>query len=200
MSEYHVAPKDDFFRSDLNFNDLYPDSIQLLARRHWTPLHIARLVAGFLAGDGHEKILDIGSGAGKFCLAAAHYAPDSRFYGVEQRDYLIGHALAVQKALGVKNVSFLRGNFTQLDLSQFNHFYFYNSFYENLEDQDRIDELIPYSEAIYARYVRHLHAGLKQMPKGTKVVTYHSLNEEIPLGYELVETLENGDLNFWRKR
>lgn len=200
MNEQDVLSTGDFLRNDTNFNELYPDSIQLMARRHWTPLHIAKLATTFLADDPGCKILDIGSGAGKFCLAAASYAPHCRFYGIEQRDYLIRHALKAQKVLDLHNVSFLRGNFTQLNLRDFNHFYFFNSFYENLDDLDRIDEQVPYSEAIYSHYVRSLHSALKNMPKGTKIVTYHSLNEEIPLGYDLVETLENGDLNFWKKR
>ena len=37
------------------------------------------------------------------------------------------------------------------------------------------------------------------MPRGTKIVTYHSLMAEVPVGYELVDTLESGDLRFWRK-
>ena len=38
------------------------------------------------------------------------------------------------------------------------------------------------------------------MPKGTKVATYHSFHGEIPVGYEMVESYQNDDLNFWIKK
>ncbi len=38
-----------WFDSDDQFNDLYPASIQILSKQHWTPLETARKVAGFLA-------------------------------------------------------------------------------------------------------------------------------------------------------
>ena len=37
------------------------------------------------------------------------------------------------------------GNFTQLDFKNFDHFYFYNAFYENLAGTDKIDDSIDYS-------------------------------------------------------
>lgn len=189
-----------FLSTDVAFDYLYPDSIQVLAKQHWTPLHIARLATSFLTSGPPSKILDIGSGAGKFCLAGACFAPQHYFYGIEQREYVVAAAKSAQKKVGMSNVSFMQGNFTQLDLRQFDHFYFFNSFYENLNDEGRIDNNIDYSEALYKYYVRYLHRGLQSMPKGTRIATYHSLYEEIPLSYDLVDTLEGGNLNFWLKR
>lgn len=190
-----------FLETDADFNNIYPPSVQALARQHWTPLYIAKLATAFLtSGPSPAKILDIGSGSGKFCLAGACFAPEHHFYGIEQREYLVEEATLAQKKIGVSNVSFKHGNFTQLNLHQFEHFYFFNSFYENIHDEGRIDENIDYSESLYSYYVRYLHSGLQSMPVGTKIVTYHSLYEEIPLSYDLVDTLEKGNLNFWMKR
>ncbi len=199
MSEYAQASVSNFFKSDINFNDVYPLNIRRLSIRHWTPIHIAKLAAGFLADEG-SKILDVGSGVGKFCLAGAYYAPDAQFFGVEQRESLVRRAVWAQRTLAIENVSFIHGNFTQLNLKEFNHFYFYNSFYENIDDIDRIDDEIDYSEALYEYYVRYLYNGFQQMPKGTKIVTYHSFQQEIPKGYEMVESHQNGDLIFWVKK
>ncbi len=199
MSEYAQASVSNFFKSDINFNDVYPLNIRRLSIRHWTPIHIAKLAAGFLADEG-SKILDVGSGVGKFCLAGAYYAPDVQFFGVEQRESLVRRAVWAQRTLAIENVSFIHGNFTQLNLKEFNHFYFYNSFYENIDDIDRIDDEIDYSEALYEYYVRYLYNGFQQMPKGTKIVTYHSFQQEIPKGYEMVESHQNGDLIFWVKK
>ena len=192
-------PEGKYLKSDTHFNELYPPEMQMLARRHWTPLHIAELATTFLASDG-GRILDIGSGVGKYCLAAAYQAPDAHFFGIEQRKYLIGHALRAQKKLGVRNVSFINGNFTQLNLNEFDHFYFFNSFYENIDDLDRIDDSIAYSESLYEYYILYLYKGLEQMPRGTKIVTYHSFEEEIPPGYRLMDTMSDGDLKFWLKQ
>lgn len=65
MNEDTLTGNDTFLRSDTDFNELYPPEIQMLARRHWTSIHIARQAASFLASKD-SKILDIGSGVGKF--------------------------------------------------------------------------------------------------------------------------------------
>jgi SAM-dependent methyltransferase len=199
MIEHTQESIGNFFNSDANFNDLYPLNIRMLASRHWTSINIAKLAVGFLAGKG-SKILDIGSGVGKFCLTGAYYAPNSQFFGVEQRESLVRKAVKAQRTLDLQNISFIHGNFTQLNLKDFDHFYFFNSFYENIDDLDRIDEDLDYSEALYEYYVGYLYNGLQQMPKGTKLVTYHSCRREIPRGYEVVESHQNGDLNFWIKK
>ena len=67
------AYEEKYFSSDKQFNELYPPAIQSLARRHWTPLDVARKAANYLAAEDNVKILDIGSGVGKFCLSAAHF-------------------------------------------------------------------------------------------------------------------------------
>lgn len=200
-ADSQVQLRSELLKTDDSFNNIYPYPMQVLARQHWTPLRVVRLATDFLtSGHAPSKILDIGSGAGKFCLGGACFAPEHHFYGIEQREYVFEEARNAQKKAGIKNVSFMHGNFTQLDLRQFDHFYFFNSFYENLQDEGRIDNCIEYSEAMYTNYVRCLHQGLQSMPQGTRVATYHSLYEEIPLSYELADTYEGGNLNFWIKR
>ncbi len=185
--------------SDERLNELYPTHIQALAGRHWTPLIIARKAAEFLAAEKNTRILDIGSGVGKFCLAAAYSKPLSFYYGVEQRKSLIIEAELVKKKLHLENVSFIHGNFTQLNFKNFDHFYFFNSFYENLNGTNKIDNTIEYSPELYNYYNRYLFNQLKQKPAGTKLVTYHSLEDEAPKGYQLVAA-EIGDLlKYWIK-
>ena len=83
---------DKWFSSDSQFHALFPASVHELARNHWTPLRIAQKAADFLAAEGGMKILDIGSGIGKFCLAAAYYKPNAFYYGIEQREDLVAYA------------------------------------------------------------------------------------------------------------
>src|SRR4051812_42960591 len=118
------------FSDDVLFHHLFPAHIQRRANRHWTPMKVARCVAEFLVPEAGARVLDIGSGVGTFCLAAAFYEPQGLFYGVEQRKELTDYAIGAQQELGTGNVSFIHGNFTQLNLSHYDHFYFFNSFYE----------------------------------------------------------------------
>ncbi len=188
-----------YLSDDCGFNELFPREIQKCSRRHWTPLDIIDVSIEFLA-QTNGKVLDIGSGVGKFCIAGGYYAPGSHFYGIEQRHDLVDLAIAAQRKLGITNATFLKGNFTQLNLQDFDHFYFFNSFYENLDHAERIDDNIDYSPGLYDYYNRYLFSELQKMPAGTRVVTYHSLLGEIPGAYDLVECLEGGDLNFWIKQ
>lgn len=186
--------------TDEELNQLYPSSIQALAKRHWTPLWVAEKAASFLSAGNHSsRILDIGSGVGKFCLAAAYFTPDTFYYGVEQRKDLVAYAKAAAKTLQLTNVSFMTANFTQLNFRDFDHFYFYNSFYENLSGTEKIDQQIDYSEELYNYYNRYLYRQLEQRPPGTKLVTYHSLEDEIPEGYRQAITTTDHFLKYWIK-
>lgn len=188
-----------WFATDEQFNQLYPLSIQALARRHWTPLSVARKAAGFLAAENNVRILDIGSGVGKFCLAAAYYKPKAFYYGIEQRKSLVSHAEKAREILHLQNVSFVNGNFTQLDFRKYDHFYFYNAFYENLAGTEKIDDSIDYSGELFNYYNRYLFKQLEKKPAGTRLATFHSMEEEIPQGYHVVGSEMDNLLKFWIK-
>ena len=190
---------DNYFSEESHFCQLYPLPIQQLDRTHWSPLIVAYKACQFLADRNGVKILDIGSGVGKFCLAGAYYKPAAFFYGVEQREYLVELAQEARGKLGRMKVTFDHKNFTQMDFDEFDSFYFYNSFFENMEGTDKIDDTIEYSLELYNYYNRFLIKKLSQKPAGTKLVTYQSFGYEIPSGYALVDTQMNGELKFWIK-
>lgn len=193
-----IAPES-WFSSDLKFNQLYPTSVRLLAHRHWTPLVVAQKAADFLAAENNVSILDIGSGVGKFCLAAAHYKPQAFFYGIEQRKKLFNCASATKEMLQLENVFFTNGNFTQIDFRKYDHFYFYNSFYENLTGTEKIDDSIDYSLELFNYYNWYLYKQLEQRPSGTRIATFHSLEYEMPPGYYTVAVELDGALKCWVK-
>ena len=116
----------DFFSSDQHFDQLYPPAISALASRHWTPIAVAKEAAAFLAVGSNTRILDIGSGVGKFCMIGARFHPHAAFTGVEQRDSLTQIAQSIAHELSLTNTHFLTGNFTDIDFTQYHHFYFYN--------------------------------------------------------------------------
>jgi SAM-dependent methyltransferase len=190
---------DTWFTDDEVFHKLYPLHVQKLADKHWTPLKVAQYAAEFLVPQDGAKVLDIGSGPGKFCLAASHFKPTGFFYGVEQRKELIDIAVEAEYNLNLDNVSFLHGNFTQLDFTQFDHFYFYNSFYENIDGTEKIDYNIQHSLSLYNYYNSYFYNQLEKMPSGTRVATYHSWGNQMPPAYYILKTQFDKLLKFWIK-
>lgn len=70
-------------------------------------------------------------------------------------------------------------------------FYFYDAFYENVDDEDPIDDSIETSYSLYQYYTRYLFAALERKPSGTRLVTYHGLEEEVPDSYKLADVSYN---------
>jgi hypothetical protein len=190
---------DHWFTSDFEIHQLYPESIQVLARKHWTPLHVTKRVVQFLVPHKDVKVLDIGSGVGKFCLAGAYYKPQASFYGVEQRKHLVEHADKAKKSLALENVHFLHRNLTKLNFNRFDHFYFYNSFYENLMNTEKIDDSVTCSPELYNYYNRYLYKKMEDMPCGTRVATFHSIDDRMPPSFDLIESDIGQLLKFWIK-
>ena len=193
-------PAGRWFISDDAFNSLYPAHINHLAQKHWTPLRIARVAIDFLTPEKGTKVLDIGSGIGKFCLAAGYYRKSSFFTGVEQRENLVQLANKTKDRLKLSNINFIHRNFTQLDFHEYDHFYFFNSFYENLSGGYKIDDSIDYTEELYNYYSRCLYNKLDEMPSGTRIVSFHSLEDEIPFSYRVVDSRFGNQLKYWIKR
>ena len=189
-----------YFAEESGFRNLFPHPIQKLDALHWSPLAVTGKAVQFLVRDEVVNVLDIGSGSGKFCLAGAYFRPAAHYYGVEQREDLVRQAAIVRDRLGLNNVHFIHSNFTQLDLRQYDHFYFYNSFFENLSATDRIDDSIAYSRELYNYYSHYLYKQLEEMPVGTRVVTYCSWGDEIPPVYQLAEMHFDSLLKCWIKQ
>jgi len=202
--QYHLVDSSllplSYYVNDVVFDSFFPERIKKISKIHWTPLAIAKKAAAFLAPVPGSKILDIGSGIGKFCIAAAHFFPDSEFHGVEQRKDLFDLAIEAQLRSEVKNVQFLHGNFTELNLECYDSIYFYNAFAENMIEIARIDESIDYSPGLYAYYSNYLCKALENKATGTRLVTYHGYEHEIPDGYEMVEQDIHKPLKMWIKR
>lgn len=188
-----------YFQSDLQFHRLFPESITEQASMHWTPLHIARKAADFLALDRNATILDIGSGSGKFCLAAGYFHPDSQWVGIEQRADMVQYAEMARQNCRLPNVSFLHANLTDTDLSSYDHFYFFNAFYENLNQEYRIDNNLTYSRELFFLYNRYLYRALEKKPPGTRLATFHSTEAEIPADYHVVGVSDDATLKCWIK-
>lgn len=188
----------DLFRKDVTFDDLYPEHIREMSRMHWTPVDIARKASKFLAIP-NARILDIGSGVGKFCITAGFFHPETAFYGIEQREELYTFAEIAKAEIDLPNVHFMHGNLTDLDFSNFDHFYFYNAFYENIEPESRIDYAVKTSFELYDHYSRFVYEMLDNKPPATRLVTFHAPDSQVPPGFRLINNSDSRVLKMWIK-
>src|SRR5437879_12294544 len=111
---------------------------------------------GGLAKAG-TRGLDIGCGPGKFCLVAASLT-DGQFTGVEQRSDLIAAARRAASHLALTEVEFIHGNVMDVTFADYDAFYLFNPFEENMHYGHKIDSAIHISPALVKRYTSHLPA------------------------------------------
>jgi excisionase family DNA binding protein len=187
--------------SDAEFDRIYPAWVRKLSKRHWTPIDVARRAAELLAVDSICRVLDIGSGAGKFCLVGA-LTTRATFVGIEQRRSLVDVARQTARSCGVSRAQFLHGNMMTLDWSEFDGFYLFNPFYEHIADfLTPIGEAIELSAERYAEYVTTTCMKLFSARIGARVVTYHGYGGLMPPGYRLIlhEPAGSDYLEVWEK-
>lgn len=184
---------------DNEFDRIYQESIKILSDLHWTPVDVAVKASKLLVTSKETKVLDIGSGVGKFCLIGAT-TTDGFFTGVEQRELLVNISKKISETYSVANTEFIHSNVTEIDFSNYDSFYFFNSFYENIVDMwPKIDSSVELSLSNYKKYNRHLYNELEKLKSGTRVVTYCVSDKNIPDNYLLEDTYFDRFMKFWIK-
>ncbi len=169
---------------------------------HFTPVAVARCAARLLAPRPGLRVLDVGSGPGKFCVIAGREVPEATFVGVELRPHLVHTARKLASRVGVQNVSFVHADAMDVDWSAYDAFYFYNPFAEQLHEQDfLLDRSLSVEPSRFDDYVAAARQRLSAAALGTRVVTYHSFGAPAPLGYDFAEshTIGTDRLELWIK-
>lgn len=184
---------------DEQFDAIYPFEIRELSDRHWTSVYVAKLSAGYLCNQKNVKVLDIGSGVGKFCLVGATLHPKSDFYGVDIRQNLINISNSIKTKYAIPNTSFFQKDVLQMDFSGYDGIYFFNSFQEKIDKTSVIDRHSEISVDMYMTYVNHIFNELNKVPVGTKLVTYYSEEFYVPKTFKLISTHIKGELKFYLK-
>jgi SAM-dependent methyltransferase len=184
--------------TDDEFDDIYPYDIQDLSKRHFTPIAIAKMAAEYLAPTPNTRVLDIGSGVGKFCMIGS-CCTDGHFTGVEQRENLHELSKEIAEEYELNNVKFIHGNILDIDFTAFDSFYFFNAFFENILKEDSIDKEVELNKDLFFTYSVYVRRQLAKMPIGTKLATYFAYSEEIPLNYTIVSTQLEGRFKLWEK-
>jgi SAM-dependent methyltransferase len=189
--------------SDRHFDQVYPPSLRLLSREHWTPVRVARKAAQLFLEAEATSILDVGSGPGKFCIVGA-LTTSLAFAGVERRRFLVDAARAAAARLGVRGVRFSQGNVVDFDFEGYDGFYLFNPFFEQVGGRRviPIDGEVGHSRRLYQVYVRTIERKLAEARPGSAVVTYHGFGGIMPLDYHQVaqERAGKDPLVLWKKR
>lgn len=184
--------------SDEEFNKIYHQNIRPFATRHWTPIAIAKQAAEFLAHTPGIRILDIGSGVGKFCMVGAAYTR-GHFTGVEVRKQFYEAAQRLLERYRLDNVKFIQSNIIEIDFKDYDSFYFFNSFHENIDPSAVIDNSVETGIYLYNIYTNYVYEQLSKMRIGTRLVTYHGPLKEVPSSYKMIFSDYETKLFFWEK-
>jgi SAM-dependent methyltransferase len=188
---------------DPDFDDIYPTEIRALSAMFWTPVSIARRATELLVDSHSARVLDVGSGVGKFCVVGAAVT-GAAFVGVEHRARLVQVARTSAHHLGVAGASFLHGPFDGLDITTFDAVYLFNPFDESPGgDETRIDNTVDLSPVRLLADITRAETFLGRACAGTRVVTYCGFGGYMPTTYRHVlreRCHTGGRLDLWEKR
>ena len=184
--------------TDLEFNKLYPREISQHSQLYWSSREAIEKAISWLKDC--TNILDIGSGNGKFCLIGSHLI-DAKFTGVERRENLVFHAVKVAKETK-SLVQFIHDDVKNINFSNYDGFYFYNSFAEHIRHNNKfhsIDKEMEDSDEVYDFYQKILHNKLTTTKKGCLFVTHNNEARFMPESFELLEMTDDNELTLWKK-
>jgi SAM-dependent methyltransferase len=187
---------------DAAFDHFLSDPIRGLSAQHWTPLAVAARAAQWFDECNIRTVVDIGSGVGKFCVAAA-LSGYCHFTGLEHREELVACARRLAQRFGVESrTHFIHGALGDARLPTADAYYLFNPFEENVSDAtERIDESVELSSERRARDLQATHALLSRAAAGTYVLLYNGFGGALPTSYRRVRLdreLPN-PLCLWRK-
>lgn len=167
------------------FDQLLPRELRAVSYSFWTPIDVALLAVDWLAEAGARRVLDIGSGAGKFCVIGA-LAGAFEMIGLEHRGRLVGAARELAASLGVADrATFVEGALGTVPLPSADAYYLYNPFGENLSGWgEGLDDEVELGVPRYQRDVARAEALLRDAPVGTLVLTYNGFGGTFPDSYE----------------
>ena len=172
---------------DRAFDRFLPAALNLASSQFWTPLAVVQRAAEWIDELSIETVVDVGSGAGKFCVAAALFTR-ARYIGIEHRPHLVEAARELARAFEVDDrVSFEIGSLGEAPLPEGHAYYLYNPFGENLfGPTDHLDEEVELSTERYFRDVAVVENHLRMAPVGTCLMTYNGYGGAVPTSYQQV--------------
>jgi hypothetical protein len=187
---------------DSAFDQFLAEPMRRLSAHHWTPLVVAARAAQWFDECNVRTVVDIGSGPGKFCVAAA-IASRCHFTGLEHRGHLVACARRLARTFGVESrTAFIHGALGEVRLPTVDAYYLFNPFEENvMGPTERIDESVALSSERLTRDLEVVHSLLARAPAGTYVLTYNGFGARLPASYSQVrvDRVLPNTLCLWRK-
>jgi SAM-dependent methyltransferase len=187
---------------DNAFDAVYDRRIRDLSMRHWAPVVVAARASALLVEAGATRILDVGSGVGKFCLVGA-LRTNAEYVGVELREDLVLVAREAAKTLGASRATFVQADVADFPFDGFDGVFLYNPFFEHVSRLRPIDKTVERSRATYQRLVTTTVAKLAQMSTPGAIVTFSGFGGRVPPdAFEFLgeEAAGNDWLERWVKR
>jgi tRNA A58 N-methylase Trm61 len=184
--------------SDEEFDSIYPKQMRAVSEFHFTPVAVAKVAARFLVQKEGTKVLDVGAGAGKFCMIGA-VCTAGHFTGVEQRAGLHHLAEQLSKRYKLSNLNLVHSNITAVAFKGYDAAYVFNPFYENIITLNPIDSTVFLDKTLYSLYSFYVKQQLNTMPVGTRLATYFSYLDEVPESYAVQSTDFDDKLKLWTK-
>ena len=186
---------------DEDFDAIYPIAYRIASDHFWTPVSTARRAAELLVKAGATRVLDVGSGVGKFCIVAALTTERTTFVGIEHRASLVDAACRGARILNAERAEMVHGRLEDVKKDRFDGYYFFNPFAENLTHATHLDDSVDLSEGRYHADLRLSDSMLASAPLHTAVVTYYGRGGKMPPDFKLVhnERSSDGTLRLWIK-
>jgi hypothetical protein len=182
-----------------DFNQSLPKYLLNASSLYFTPINVAEQAVDWLTKGGQKRVLDIGAGIGKFCIAGARLS-DSFFCGIEYRPSLVAVANQLISKFEVPNAAVYHANITDVSFGSFDGFYLYNPFTENLIPEKRLNMEVPLSIQNYDTFIQYTWEQFSMALPGTRVVSFHGNNFELPEDYYPMDHAFYGRLKLWVKQ
>lgn len=188
--------------ADEAFDRFLPPELREVSSRYWTPLSVVRRAAAWLRDAQVRTVVDVGSGAGKFCVAGA-LLTRCRFVGLEHRGSLVATARELAATFEVDaRVTFVHGACGATPMPAGDAYYLFNPFGEYVFDSTRFDEPgLTFTPETFQADIAAVTETLTRAPAGTFVITLNGIGAKFPSGYDQIDIGLGlpGTLRFWKK-
>ena len=140
-----------------------------------------------------------GAPGGKTCYVASRLSNEGLMIANDISKLRASILSSNIERFGLKNASVQHEDVMEIDFTNFDAFYLYNPFYENLAFHKRLNNEVELLGSLYGYYFKNTELKLSQTKKGTRLVTFHGNNFEVPESFKKVKEAEGGALKLWIK-
>jgi SAM-dependent methyltransferase len=187
---------------DDDFDQFIPHDARRVSAEYWTPVLVATRAAQWLDYFGARSVVDIGSGVGKFCVAAA-LGGRCQFTGIEHRVRFVAAARALARTFEVEDrIDFVQSAMIDVGWPKADAYYLYNPFGENLASYEyQLDRDVDLGLDRYKREIASAERFIEHAPRGTLLLTYNGFGGRVPDSYEEIAVDRDlpYELRMWRK-